>query len=409
MPLERICYDCNRTTTERRARCVCGEPLWLDTNPEGLDWSDVTDAPGLWRYEALLPVGMPTPGRLAAAAGATPLLREPELDGFAGTRVHLKVEGHHPTGSFKDRGSALALAAIDAGLEAESDHTIDAVGTVSHGNMAMSMAAYAASFDLPCVVLVPDDIPEERLGVIAQFDPEIRRVRGDYGQLYRDSLEAGAAHDIAFVNSDVPLRVEGQKTTALEICEAFAPTAPDAIVMPVSSGGHASGVWKALRELDAAGAIEEIPRLYFVQTAACAPIAEAFARGAETISPIEGGGGETVAYSIANADPPSGDRVLRAARETGGAVTAVDDDEIRAAQRELATEAGLTVEAASAVPLAGAKDLAEAGTLATDDDVAVVTTGTGLKEAAGSKEAVAAVVDSVDIDRLDAELSTFAG
>ncbi|QLD86068.1 pyridoxal-phosphate dependent enzyme [Natronomonas halophila] len=406
MPLQRVCYDCGRETDERRARCTCGEPLWLDTDPEDFDWSDVTDAPGLWRYEALLPVGMPTPGRLAAAAGGTPLLREPELDGFAGTKIHLKVEGQHPTGSFKDRGSALALAAIEAGLEDESGHQIDAVGTVSHGNMAMSMAAYAASFGLPCVVLVPDDIPEERLGVIAQFDPEIRRVQGDYGRLYRDSLEAGAAHDIAFVNSDVPLRVEGQKTTALEICEAFAPTTPDAIVMPVSSGGHASGVWKALRELESAGAIDEIPRLYFVQAAACAPIAEAFATGAETVSPIEGGGGETIAYSIANADPPSGNRVLRAARETGGSVIAVDDEEIREAQRELATEAGLTVEAASAVPLAGARLLAEAGTLANTDDVAVITTGTGLKEAAGS--AAAASTETVGIDRLDAELSTFA-
>jgi threonine synthase len=406
MPLERVCYDCGRTTTERRARCTCGEPLWLATDADDFDWSDVTEAPGLWRYEALLPVGMPTPGRLAAAAGGTPLLREPELDGFAGTNIHLKVEGQHPTGSFKDRGSALALAAIDAGLEAEPGHSIDAVGTVSHGNMAMSMAAYAASFDLPCIVLVPEDIPEERLGVIGQFDPEIRRVRGDYGRLYRDSLAAGAAHDIAFINSDVPLRVEGQKTTALEICEAFAPTAPDAIVMPVSSGGHASGVWKALRELDAVGAIDEMPRLYFVQAAACAPITEAFARGAETVSPIEGGGGETIAYSIANADPPSGNRTLRAARETGGSVIAVDDDEIREAQRELATEAGLTVEASSAVPLAGARLLAEAGTLANDDDVPVITTGTGLKEAAGSM--AAGSTETVDIDRLDAELSSFA-
>lgn len=402
MPLQRVCYDCGRKTTEPRARCTCGEPLWLDTDPEDFDWNDVTDTPGLWRYESLLPVDMPTPGRLAAAAGGTPLLREPELDAFAGTRVHLKVEGAQPTGSFKDRGSALALAA----LEDEADHSIDAVGTVSHGNMAMSMAAYAAAFDTPCVVLVPDGIPEARMDIISQFDPEIVRVRGDYGRLYYRALEAGAAHDIAFINSDVPLRVEGQKTTALEICEAFAPATPDAIVLPVSSGGHASGVWKALRELRASGAIDEFPSLYFVQASACAPIAEAFASGADAVSPIEGGGGETVAYSIANADPPSGNRALRAARETSGAVLAVDDDAIRTAQRELATEAGLTVEAASAVPLAGAKALAEAGTLARGDDVVVVATGTGLKEAAAST--ASGSTETVDIERLDGELATLA-
>jgi threonine synthase len=400
MPLQYVCYDCGSRGSDGSGRCGCGEPLWLDTSPGAFDWDDTVDAPGLWRYESLLPAPLPSPPGLAAAAGGTPLLRDDALDSFVGASVHLKLEGQQPTGSFKDRGSALALAAMEAGLVGDGGDAT-AIGTVSHGNMAMSTAAFAAAFDRPCVVLVPDDIPSERLGVIGQFDPTILRVRGDYGRLYERSLELGAEYGIRFVNSDSPLRVEGQKTTALELCEAFVPSVPDGIVLPVSSGGHASGVWKALRELRAAGAIDDLPALYLVQAAACAPIAEAFAAGAKTVSAVEGG--ETIAYSIANADPPSGNRALRAVRDTGGAAIAVADDAIRAAQRELATEAGVSVETAGAVALAGAKQLVSDGVITEDDDVAVVATGTGLTEASADVSAPA-----VDLAALDGRLAEFA-
>lgn len=221
----------------------CG---WTQT-PSELAWNDLPRRPGLWRYEPLLPVSMPDVG-LAGAAGGTPLLRDADLDRFVGSRVHLQVEGQQPTGSFKDRGSAVALAALDASLVGATDSCDEApaaVGTVSHGNMAMSTAAFAAAHGRRCVVLIPEDVPAARLRVIAQFDPTVLRIRGDYGRLYERSFEVGRNHGVHFVNSDSPLRVEGQKTTALELCEAFAPSVPDAVVLPVSSGGHASGVWKA--------------------------------------------------------------------------------------------------------------------------------------------------------------------
>ncbi|UVE52493.1 threonine synthase (plasmid) [Haloferax larsenii] len=399
MTLERVCDDCGARTTEPVARCDCGEPLWLATDPGSFSWDDVSDSPGMWRYEELLPVEFP--GGLAAAAGGTPLLRDDALDEYAGTTIHVKVEGSHPTGSFKDRGSAVGLAAIESGLVGDAA----AVGTVSHGNMAMGTAAFATAADVPCVVFVPDDVPQARLDVIGQFDPTILTVRGEYSRLYDRTLELGPDNDVVFLNSDVPLRVEGQKTTAVELCEAFAPDVPDAIVLPVSSGGHASGVWKAVRELREAGAIDRVPELYLTQAAACSPIADAFERGDSAVSRVEGG--DTIAYSIANADPPSGTRALRAARETGGAVVSVTDDEIRDAQRVLATQAGLSVETASATALAGTKHLVERGFVAPGDDVAVIATGTGLKEspAEGSHDPLG----TVGIDDIDAALGRFLG
>jgi len=403
MDVDLTCYACGSTgTLSEGRRCDCGEPYWVDTAPAEFTWPDGDDDRSIWRYRDLLPVDDSTataaPTGLAGGAGGTPLIRAPRLDGDVGARVHVKHEGANPTGSFKDRGSAVGVAHATAAGD-------DAIGTVSHGNMARSMAAHAASAGLDCIVLVPADIPRERLGLIARHDPTILRVEGDYGRLYEESLRVSRERGIPFVNSDAPLRVAGQKTTALEIAESFAPEVPDAVVMPVSSGGHASGVWKAFRELSAAGLVETPPRLYFVQTAACAPIAAAWKRGDETVTPVEGG--ETVAYSIANADPPSGNRVLAAARGTDGGVLAVDDDAILDARRALSERAGLFVETSSATALAGARQLGERGEIGPDEDVVLVTTGTGFTERDVDEPAVEA--QTVSMAELDGAIGDSLG
>lgn len=375
--------------------------------------ADVADWPtgrGVAAFADWLPTPAPTAG-LAAGAGGTPLVREPALDAD-GARAYLKVEGTNPTGSFKDRGSAVGVTAVRAGLSAAAGghDRPDRVGTVSHGNMAVSMAAHAASAGLDCVVLVPADVSDARLARIAAHDPRIYRVDGDYGRLYYDALAAGPENRVAFVNSDAPLRVAGQKTTALEVVRAFASshgsrvpsdaTAPDAMVCPVSSGGHASGAWKAIRDARAAGLLDaaDVPRLYFVQAAACDPIARADRQGADAVTRLEEPG-ETVAYSIANADPPSGTRTLQAARATGGRVVAVDDPAIREAHERLA-RVGYRVEPSCATVLAAFERLRADGEIGAGEDVTLIATGVGY--GGSDPEVTAPVIDRDELgDVLD--------
>ena len=389
-----VCYDCGTTyQSTDRLRCDCGEPVWLDTDATGFDWSSLRDDEGgVWRYADLLPAE--PSDDVGAGAGDTPLVRAARLDGYAGCRLHVKDEGRNPTGSFKDRGSAVGVAAAD-------ERGREYVGTVSHGNMAMSTAALAAGRGVDCVVLVPEHIPPGRLELIAQYDPTLLKVAGDYGKLYYETVALRTDPAIQFLNSDAPLRVEGQKTTVLELCEAFAPDVPDAVVLPVSSGGHASAAWKGLRELSAAGVVDEVPRLYLVQAAACDPIARAYRDGAETVTPVEAG--ETVAFSISNGSPPSGNRALAAVRDTGGAAVSVPEDAITEARSKLATEAGVCVEPASATTLAGVRKLTADGEIAADEDVAVVATGTGFKELGTGGGSTAA--PTIDLADLEGELS----
>lgn len=359
-----VCYACGAESSDPASRCACGEPLWFALDPPS-DWP-TTNATSIWRYHEWLPTDAPT--GIGAAVGWTPLIRTPRLDDVASCQVHLKLETTNPTGTFKDRGSAVGVAA-----------TTGRLGTVSHGNMAISVAAHAAASGRPCSVLVPDDIPASRLQHIAAYDPTILRVTGDYGQLYDATLEIGPQLGIRFLNSDTPLRVAGQKTTGLEICEAFAPDLPDAIVLPVSSGGHASSLWKAFKDLETAGLIQTPPALYLVQAAACAPIAHAYRTDQETVTAVEPG--ETIAYSIANPDPPSGTRALAAARDTAGSVIAVDEAAIQEAEATFAELAGVSAEPASAVTLAGVQKLAARNQVTPDDTVVLVVTGTGFRDA----------------------------
>lgn len=330
-----------------------------------MEWPASSSNSSIWRFDTVLPTTAPTGvpevvmGRaMFQAASVSPVNCD----------LWFKDETGLPTGSFKDRGSAV-------GVGWAIQHDVSRVATVSHGNMARSMAAMAAATDRDCVVLVPADIPVERLSPISVYGPTVIRVEGAYGDLYERSVELEESIDGLFVNSDDPLRVAGQKTVAYEIIDQIT---PDAIVLPVSSGGNASAVWKGLRELKRMGHLDDFPRLYLIQAEACSPIADAYQSGATGVSP--GDAGETVAYSIANRDPPSGTRALEAARETGGAVIAVSDSAILDAQDRLARHGGVRVEPAGATPLAGVETLVGSGAIMAGETVVLVLTGTGQME-----------------------------
>jgi threonine synthase len=368
-----VCYRCGtRYDDTQRARCDCGEPLWLDDENAAFTWESVADGPAMWRFNEMLPVT--PPDGIARTAGGTELVRSSRLDDIAGCQVYVKDGGQNPTGSYKDRGSAVAIPhALNAGA--------DVVGTVSYGNMAMSTAATAASLGHECIVLVPTDIPQGRLELIAQYDPTILQVEGDYGRLYEDALRLTHELPLSFLLSDAPARISGYRTAVWEIYESIGTDGPDAIVLPTSSGGLASGLWRGLLDMQEAGVVEHLPRLYLVHTAGSDPITRAFEEGQPQVEALLASETEeTIAHSIGNPNPPSGTRALTAVRETGGAALSVSDDEIRTAQRQFAELGGFCVEPAAATPLAGAVRLSERGEIDESERVVLFTTGTGFKE-----------------------------
>ncbi|MDI6698147.1 MAG: threonine synthase [Candidatus Saccharicenans sp.] len=318
----------------------------------------------LEKFASFLPLEKVRP-ELSLGEGETPLLSLVNLDPEG--RLLAKLESTNPTLSFKDRGSVLVVQkALELGWPA--------VGTVSTGNMASSTAAYAARAGLDCLLLVKKGTSAAALLSSSVFNPRIVEVAGDYGQLFRESYELGKSLGIYFANSVDPIRLEGYKLTAFEICLQLG-KAPDFVYVPVSSGGHFVGLWKGFLEMNRAGFIQKMPVMVGVQAAACAPIAQAFTDQRERVDKIQPS--ETIAHSISNADPPAGNLVLKLAGANNGRLTSVTDEDMLRAQKELAMKEGLFVQPESASTLAAYLKLPTGS----EGTSVLIMTGQGLKAA----------------------------
>jgi len=368
-----ICTACGKEFSDERFRCECGEPLEVVIEVKRTVKIQFHRSGILESFSDLLP-GLEDKNSLSLGEGFTPLTRLGDKDS-SGMELYAKNESINPTWSFKDRGSYLAvLDAIGRGY----NH----IGTVSTGNMAASVAAFGKRAGLETTILVSDSIPDEKLSPISIYGSRVIKVKGDYGQLYYDSLEAGKNSGIYFANSDAPMRVEGSKTIAFEIFIQLGERVPDFVIVPTSSGGNVRGIEKGFRELRDSKLSVSIPRMIVAQAAGCSPIDLAFSSRASTITRFHNP--KTIAHAIENPFPPSGNAVLRMLKRNGGATVAIDESSILKAQKSLANN-GLFVQPASAVAYAAISKLREEIDMR-KALVVVVLTGSGLKYPAILKE-----------------------
>jgi threonine synthase len=301
----------------------------------------------------------------------TPLIRLKNVEKkFHLPSLFAKNETVNPTFSFKDRGSCVAI-------QKAASLGIKRIGTVSTGNMAASTAAYGAKAGLETIVLVKEDTPQEKLDSIGIHNPVMVKVKGDYGDLFRKSLELGPIIQTYFMNSVDPFRLEGYKVTGLEIYIQLDQKIPDYIFVPVSAGGHLVGIIQAFQELEHQGLIQKFPHFVGVQATGCSPVARAFQSKQPKVKRIKKA--HTIAHAISNPDPPAGNLLLRLIKETDGSLLSIPDEEILMAQRTLAEEEGLYVQPASATTLGGCIQFAKYHKLEPSSRVVLVLTGSGLR------------------------------
>jgi threonine synthase len=366
-----VCTKCKKESPIERVhpRCpFCNEPLEV-VYPRLKKGKIPSRGTLLERYQDFFPFSS-IHKAISLGEGNTPLLQSSVVTAEIGIeRLFFKNETQNPTWSFKDRGTV-------AGLEHALSLGFKRIGTVSTGNMAVSVAAYGARAKVDTYVLVSAGLPEEKIGPIAIYHPHLIMVEGDYGELYFRSLEIGERSGVYFINSDVPFRVEGSKTIAFEICEQTDFQPPDYVVVPVSAGGNLRGILKGFEEFHRVGLIDRIPKMIASQAGGCSPITNAFEKGKETIERVLDP--HTIAHAIENPFPPSGNQVLRKLKENGGTAVKVSDEEILEAQSMMARE-GIFGQPAAAVPLAAVKRLLANGYLKSTDSVVCIVTGGGLK------------------------------
>ena len=329
---------------------------------------------GFWRFREFLPV---TKSENVVALGevTTPLMHLPSMAKRLGVNtknIIVKDEGRLPTGSFKARGLALAVAmAKEFGLQ----H----LAMPTNGNAGAAMAAYATHAGIRTTIFCPDDTPEINISEIELQGASVYKVNGlinDCGKIVGDGKEATGWFDVSTLKE--PYRIEGKKTMGLEIAEQMGWELPDTIFYPTGGGTGLIGMWKVFDELEVMGWIgSKRPRMIAVQATGCAPIVKAFEEGEEH-APVWPNA-HTAAAGIRVPVALGDFLMLRAVRDSGGFAIAVSDEEIFTARDEVALEDGVLLCPEGAATFAAYKRALSDGSVKAHETAVLYNCATGLK------------------------------
>lgn len=318
--------------------------------------------PGLIKhYESFLPVTEKTPA-LTLHEGNTPLVHFPHLSEQLGIELYGKIEGINPTGSFKDRGMAMAVAkAAEEGSQS--------VICASTGNTSASAAAYAAKAGMRAIIVIPKG--KVALGKLAQavmYGAEIVEIEGNFDDALQMVRRLAEKTAVTLVNSVNPYRLEGQQTAAFEVCDQLG-ASPDVLAIPVGNAGNISAYWKGFKAYQEAKQTG-LPKMFGFEAQGAAAIVNNHIINEP----------ETVATAIRIGNPASWKLAVAAQEESGGKISAVTDAEITNAFKLLPRKEGIFAEPGSCASIAGVIQQCQAGTIPAGSKVVAVLTGNGLKD-----------------------------
>jgi threonine synthase len=295
----------------------------------------------MWRYRELLPVE-DAADVVTLVETATPLLDCPRLGAALGARrLRVKDESRLPTGSFKARGMAMAVAMAKR-------FGVRRVAVPTAGNAGGALAAYAARAGMACDVLMPADTPVVNRAEAGFHGAAVHLVEGlitDCGRIVRAGRDEVGWFDMSTLRE--PYRIEGKKTMGLELAEQCGWRLPGAILYPTGGGTGLIGMWKAFAELREIGWLApgtrggpDLPRMYACQSSGCAPIVSAFDRGERfATAPRDP---HTVASGLRVPSALGDFLILDAVRESGGRAVAADEDRLVALARMASSLEGIS-------------------------------------------------------------------
>jgi threonine synthase len=345
------------------------------------DYYSFLNEPTIWRYRELLPIA-PDAIVPPLTVGMTPLYHTPRLAQALGlSESWVKDDGRNPTGSLKDRASALVVARA---MQAK----VEIVSTASTGNAAAALAGVSASVGMKIVIFVPATAPEAKIAQLLIYGATVLLVEASYDVAFDLCFDICQMEGWYCRNTGVnPFTAEGKKTVAFEIAEQMGWDVPDAVVVSVGDGNIIAGVHKGFWDLLQLGWIKRIPRLIGVQAEGSSPLVNAWESGisAAEMQPVEA---NTIADSISAGVPRDRAKALRAVRQTNGAFVAVSDDAILQSIPTLARLTGVFAEPAAAAVYAGAQRAVSLGYIQPDERAVLLLTGNGLKDVKRAQQSV---------------------
>ena len=365
--IEYICNSCERTypIDAIRYKCDCSNPLNLKKPAAKLPIEEINKRSNtLWRYREAIPIA-DNSSIISLAEGMTPLV---SFDDAAWAH-RLKLDFICPTGSYKDRGASVLLSKV-------RELGVREVVEDSSGNAGAAIAAYSARAGIDCTIYCPVSTSKGKLAQITMYGAKLKLIEGNRAATTQAALQAAETVYYASHNWN-PFFLEGTKTIAFEIVEQLGWKTPDQVICPVGFGSIYLGLYIGFRELYTQKVISRLPRLLGVQSAACPPIYKAYVENREQIERVRQTD-ETLAEGITSELPIRAEMIMEALRETNGAFTIVDEEEIKTGVKILASK-GIYVEPTSAVIVKAFDKFAESGIIRKGDLTVSILTGFGLK------------------------------
>lgn len=332
---------------------------------------------GVWGKREWVSPEMPDDCIVSTDEGGTNLFWADRLGREIGmSDVWVKLCGNAHSGSFKDLGMTVLVSTVRWALR-RGDLEAKAIACASTGDTSASLAAYGAAAGLPVVVLLPRGlVSTAQLVQPLAHGAKVLALETDFDGCMTIVKELARRGLVYLANSMNPLRIEGQKTVAIELVEQFDWEVPDWIVLPSGNLGNAAALYAGFKMMKELGLIARYPRLCVAQAANANPMYRAFAAGKKSVDPIVAE--KSLASAIQIGNPVSAPRAMAALEAMNGVVEQATEEELADACAR-ADRTGLYACPHTGVALACLFKLRERGVIGAKDRAVVISTANGLK------------------------------
>jgi len=287
----------------------------------------------------------------------------------------IKLCGNSHTGSFKDLGMTVLVSVVQQMIA--DGIPIKAVACASTGDTSAALAAYAAAAGIPAIVLLPrGKVSIEQLIQPIANGAMVLSLDTDFDGCMRIVQQLSEDKSIYLANSMNSLRIEGQKTVAIELVQQFDWQVPDWIIIPCGNLGNVSALGKGFLLMKELGLIEELPRIACAQAENANPFYLSYQDGFDHLIPVTAR--PTLASAIQIGNPVSYERAVKTIQEFDGLVEQVSEDELANAAAR-ADRRGSYACPHTGVALAALFKLVDKGVIQKDQRVIVISTAHGLK------------------------------
>ena len=287
----------------------------------------------------------------------------------------VKLCGNSHTGSFKDLGMTVLVSVVRHMID--EGKPIRALACASTGDTSAALAAYAAAAGIPAIILLPrNKVSTAQLAQPIANGALVMALDTDFDGCMRIVQQLSRDPTIYLANSMNSLRIEGQKTVAIEIAQQFDWEVPDWIIIPAGNLGNVSALGKGFLMMKELGLIDKLPRIACAQSASANPLYLSYLTGFRDYQPVVPQ--KTLASAIQIGAPVSYERAVKTLKAFDGVVEQASEDELSDAAAR-ADRAGLYCCPQTGVALAALSKLVERGEIRPGHRVVVISTAHGLK------------------------------